>query len=58
MPYPPAAKFYIGHVLIQGILPKHPRGFQIRAFPPDASKSPEKDPPFEPTAVEQGQVGY
>ena len=43
--------------LFKLILPKHPRGVQNRAFPLDASKSLEKNPPREPTAVVQGQVG-
>ena len=55
VPYPTAAKDDIGHVLMQRILRKHPRGVQNRAFPPDASKSPEKDPPREPTAVVQAR---
>ena len=36
--------------------PPPPRGVQNRAFPPDASKSPEKDSPREPIAVVLGQV--
>ena len=58
VPYPTAAKFDIGLVLTQRILRKHPRGVHNRPFPPDASKSPEKDPPREPIAVVLGQVGY
>ena len=41
MPYPTAAKYDAGHVLIQRILPKHPGGVQNRAFPPDANSGKE-----------------